>query len=76
MIEKALVAGNEAIAKAMTEEGLGGEGGGNDSLAALEKVAGEIAKRDGITKEQAFVKAKNENPELWTKHRAEAKAAH
>jgi len=76
VIEKALAAGNEAIKKALTEEGVGGDGAVADSLAALEKAAGDIAKRDGITKEQAFVKAKNENPELWTKHRAEAKAAH
>ena len=76
VIEKALAAGNAAIKKANEELGAGGEGGGNDALHALEKAAGDIAKRDGITKEAAFVKAKNENPELWTKHRAEAKAAH
>ena len=76
VIEKVLAAGEEAITKSMDEFGLGGEGDSNTALASLEKLAGEITKRDGITKEQAFVKAKNENPELWKRHRAELKGAH
>lgn len=76
VIEKALAAGNEAIKKAAEELGVGGEGGGSDALNALEKAAEDIAKRDDITKEAAFVKAKNENPELWKRHREEARSAH
>lgn len=76
IVEKALTAGQEAIKKALTEQGVGGDGGEQTALAELEKCAAEIVKRDGITKEAAFVKAKNENPDLWKQHRKEARSAH
>jgi len=41
------------------------------AVAQLEKAAVTIAKRDGITKEVAFVKAMDENPELAKKELAE-----
>lgn len=76
IVEKALVAGEAAIKKALEETGVGGEGDGNTAYAELEKAAAVIKTRDNISKEQAFVKAKNENPELWIRHRVEAKSAH
>ena len=76
VIEKALAAGDTAIKKAFNEVG-GGSGEGGTAYEELVKVAGDIKKRDNVTKEQAFVKAKNENPELWAQHRKEkAQSAH
>ncbi len=71
VIEKMLAAGSEAINK-----GLGVTIGSDAAEAAesayeqLRKRATVIQKDQKITSAQAFVAAKNENPELWAAHRS------
>lgn len=52
------------------------DAGGGEALAALSAKGEEIAKRDGITKEQGFAKALKENPDLYKQYREERSARH
>lgn len=78
VIDTMLKAADTAIAKGTTEIGKGGQRDEEDdsALAELEKKAGEIAKRDGVTKEMAFTKALDEYPELAQREMQERLQTH
>lgn len=73
--EKMLAGTHEGMGKVFTQIGKDdGEGGG--ALEALNGKASEIAKRDNVTKEAAFVTALAENPELAKQERDERSTRH
>lgn len=71
-LDRVLKSADDSITSLFKEHGHNLEGDDDSSaIAQLEKAAVVIAKRDGITKEAAFVKALDENPEMAAAERAE-----
>jgi len=71
-LDRVLKSADDNITNLFKEYGHNNDGDDDTSaIAQLEKAAGVIAARDGITKEVAFVKAMDENPELAKKELAE-----
>lgn len=69
-------AGSAAIEKAGEESGTGdGLAATGSAFEKLSAIGEELRKTETkLTKEQAFAKAVDQNPELWKEHRAEQKA--
>jgi len=73
-LTRVLKSANEIAGKVLKEFGSSETGEDTTAYDKLVAKGAEIAVRDGITKEQGFVKAKKENPDLWTQSRAERTA--
>jgi predicted nucleic acid-binding Zn-ribbon protein len=78
ILDSLLKAGSEALAKNFESKGEDETGDGDAEVTATQKLEGkakEIAKRDGITEQRAFVKALDEYPELAKQEREERSGA-
>ncbi len=77
-LERVLKAASEGMEKLFkatgSDGGDDGDNGDDSAYSKLNKKAEEIAKRDSITGEQAFVKALNEYPDLAAQERVERAA--
>lgn len=72
-LEEMLIGANNGMEGVFKQQG-GSNGTGETALEKLNSLATEIAKRDGVTKEVAFTKAMDENPELNRQHYEEKQA--
>lgn len=72
-LERVLRAADEGLKNLFKQVGTDIDNGGGEESAVvkLEKAAKQIAKRDGISSEQAFVKALDEHPDLARQERTE-----
>lgn len=72
-LDRVLRSADEAMDQLFIEKGtsLSDDAGTQPAVIKLEKAAEKIATRDGITREQAFIKALNEYPDLAAQERKE-----
>lgn len=77
-LEKLLKAANERFAEILKEKGSGASDEGESQTATdkLEAIAKELAKKENLTFEVAFVKAMDMHPDLAAQEREERSRAH